>query len=317
MLRILTYHRVCDLTSDADLDPHTVSATPADFARQVRHLAASYRVVSAEQALAALRGGPALPRRAVLLTFDDGYRDFGEIAWPILRRYGMSAVVFVPTAYPDAAAREFWWDRLARVLRLTRLTVLDLPAIGPLALDTVEARQLSFRRLRSYLKTIPHPQAMETVERACEKLVAADDAAPRASSVLGWADLRALADDGVTVAAHTQTHPALTHVAPDDARREIRGSREDLERELAVPAVPIFSYPFGLHDERVVQLVREEGFEAAVSCIDGQNSVPTMNPLRLRRTNITRRTSPFIFRLRLLTPVSALDRWRHRAAAHA
>jgi peptidoglycan/xylan/chitin deacetylase (PgdA/CDA1 family) len=156
---------------------------------------------------------------------------------------------------------------------------------------------------------------MEMVERICEKLVSRVDGAPRASRVLGWEDLRKLAREGVTVAAHTQTHPALTRVSPDDARREIRGSREDLHRQLGT-VVPIFSYPFGLHDDRVTELVREEGFEAAVTCIDGQNSPATVDPLRLRRTNITRRTSPFVFRLRLLRPVSVLDRWRHGASDH-
>jgi peptidoglycan/xylan/chitin deacetylase (PgdA/CDA1 family) len=312
---VLTYHRVCDPFA-ADLDPRLVSATAADFELQMRYLAESYSVVSVEEALAALGGGPPLPGRAVLLTFDDGYRDFGEIAWPILRRYRLPAVVFVPTSYPDDPAREFWWDRLYRVLRRTRRVVLNLPAVGPLALDTQESRQAALRRLQTYLKTIAHAEAMETVERICGELVSRDDAAARSSSVLGWDELRTLAGEGVTVAAHTQTHPALTRMPPDDARREIRGSREDLKRQLGA-VVPIFSYPFGLHDARVAELAREEGFEAAVTCIDGQNSPGTADPLRLRRTNITRRTSPFLFRLRLLKAVSMLDRWRHGAPAHA
>jgi peptidoglycan/xylan/chitin deacetylase (PgdA/CDA1 family) len=314
MLRVLTYHRVRDPAAAADLNPSLFSATAADFERHVRCLAKSYRVVSAVEVLEAFRGGAPLPPRSVLVTFDDGYRDFTEIAWPILRRYQMPVVVFVPTSYPDNPAIEFWWDRLDRVLRRTRRTVLEHPPIGHLALGTPAERDLTRRALQRHLKTIPHAEAMETVERVCEQLVSGVDGAPRASPVLGWDELRKIAGEGVTIAAHTRTHPALTRLPPDDARREIRGSREDLLRELGAVA-PIFSYPFGLHDDRVVGIVREEGFEAAVTCIDGQNSAATADPLRLRRTNITRRTSPWIFRLRLLRPVSALDRWRHRASA--
>jgi peptidoglycan/xylan/chitin deacetylase (PgdA/CDA1 family) len=316
MLRVLTYHRVCDPAAAARLNPSLVSATASDFERHVACLAKGYRVVSAAEVLEAFRGRAQLPPRSVLLTFDDGYRDFAEIAWPILRRYQMPAVVFVPTSFPDNPAMEFWWDRLDRVLRSTAHTELEHRRIGRLPLGSPSERSLARRALQKLLKTMPHAEAMETVERICEQLVSRDEAAPRASSVLGWNELRTLASEGVTVAAHTRTHPALTRVPPSDARREIRGSREDLQHELGT-VVPIFSYPFGLHDDGVAKLVREEGFEAAVTCIDGQNSAETADPLRLRRTNITRRTSPWIFRLRLLRPVSTLDRWRHRASADA
>ncbi len=314
MLRVLTYHRVHHPADAADLNPSLFSATAADFERHVRCLAKSYSVVSAVEVLEAFRGGAPLPPRSVLVTFDDGYRDFAEIAWPILRRYQMPAVVFVPTSYPDNPAIEFWWDRLDRVLRRARRIVLEQPPIGRLALGTPEERNLARRALQRHLKTIPHAEAMETVERICDQLASHDDGAPRGGAVLGWNELRTLAGEGVVVAAHTRTHPGLTRLPPADARHEIRGSREDLQRELGT-AVPIFSYPFGLHDDRVAGIVREEGFEAAVTCIDGQNSTATADPLRLRRTNITRHTSPWIFRLRLLRPVSALDRWRHRASA--
>ena len=89
MLRILTYHRVADIGTCPRLNPRLVSATPVEFEKQMRHLARSYRVVSATDVLEAVEFGRPLPRRAVLVTFDDAYRDFAEIAWPIMRRHGL------------------------------------------------------------------------------------------------------------------------------------------------------------------------------------------------------------------------------------
>src|SRR5688572_25561193 len=117
ILRVLTYHRVDQ---------------PEPFVRHVEHLAARYRVVSAAQVVAALEGGPPLPRRSVLLTFDDAYRGFARVAWPILRARGCPAALFVPTAYPDSAREAFWWDRLARAIGQTaRRRPLETP-LGPL-----------------------------------------------------------------------------------------------------------------------------------------------------------------------------------------
>jgi peptidoglycan/xylan/chitin deacetylase (PgdA/CDA1 family) len=130
--------------------------------------------------------------------------------------------------------------------------------------------------------------------------------------VLSWDELRELNRDGVTVAPHTQTHPSLTRVPLDQARAEICGSRDDLARELgSVPA--IFSYPFGDYDNAVVELVREAGFEVAVTCESGYSRIRATDPLRLRRVNITLRTTPLLFRVRVMRYGCHLDRLRQAA----
>jgi hypothetical protein len=73
----------------------------------------------------------------------------------------------------------------------------------------------------------------------------------------------------------------------------------------------IFSYPFGTRDERVVTILREERFEAAVTQRDGPNPLPMADPFGLRRTNITRRTSLITLALRLTSIGARFDAWRH------
>jgi peptidoglycan/xylan/chitin deacetylase (PgdA/CDA1 family) len=309
-LRVLTYHRVLDPAGLAS-DPALVSATPAGFDVQMAHLARRYRPVCAQTVLAAVRGHGRLPERAVLVTFDDAYRDFGQIAWPIMKRHGIPATVFVPTGFPDRPDREFWWDRLYRAFTRPRRNRLELPPLGTLLLDSPEARQRSARAVQRHLKRIPHPAAMQLVDQVIAAIGSDDDLAPE---VLGWAELRALAADGVTLCAHTRGHPALDQLGPEEARAEILGGREDLEREVG-PTLPIFAYPFGAHDDTAVNVVGSLGFELALTCRDGHNPFPLEHPLRLRRTNITPRTSALLFRLRLGRIFSHVDRWRPRAEA--
>jgi peptidoglycan/xylan/chitin deacetylase (PgdA/CDA1 family) len=311
VLRVLTYHRVMECGPDVAADPSLISATPAVFERQMQYLARRYRPVSAAEAVAAVRGESILPDRAVLVTFDDAYRDFGEIAWPIMRRQGVPATVFVPTAYPDQPDQEFWWDQLYRALQATSRTELSITRLDPLTLDTPEARQVALRALQSHLKRTPHFEAMALVQEIRQLL---GDFHSSPADVLGWSELRALAADGVALGGHTHSHPALNQLPVNDLGDEIGGSRAMLEREIG-GTLPIFAYPFGAYNERVVAAVREAGYVLAVTCRDGHNRIGSTDPLRLHRTNVTRRTSASLLRVRLLTLFSYVDRWRHRAEA--
>lgn len=307
MLRVLTYHRVAPLREDTRLDPRLISATPEVFARQMAHLAKYYEVVSAETVLNSLETGVPLPRRAVMITFDDSYRDFGEIAWPILQRYRLPVTLFVPTAYPGNPHRAFWWDRLYCALCHSSQPELTGTPVGALPLGTREQRLMSLRRLQAHVKSIPHREAMQLVEEVCDGLPGVQ---PPLRTVLDWDELRKLAREGVTVASHTRTHPILTQLSREQIREEAEGSRQDLERELGA-VLPLFCYPNGSHDDVVANIIREAGYEIAFTGLDGHNELGSTDPLRLRRTNITRRTSPAIFRLRLLRLFTYLDAWRH------
>jgi peptidoglycan/xylan/chitin deacetylase (PgdA/CDA1 family) len=95
-LSILMYHKINDITDN----PTTVPV--ARFDQQLERLAElGYRVVDLEAVLDHYTLGTLLPENAVLITFDDGYRDTLENALPVLEKYGYSAVIFIPVAYMD------------------------------------------------------------------------------------------------------------------------------------------------------------------------------------------------------------------------
>jgi peptidoglycan/xylan/chitin deacetylase (PgdA/CDA1 family) len=307
MLRVLTYHRIAEPKDSQTLNPRSISATPAGFAKQMRYVAEHWHAVSMPQVLEAMAQRAPLPKRAVLITFDDAYCDFGEIAWPILQHFRLPATLFVPTDYPDQPQRSFWWDRLYRAIFLTSSSEVYVMPLGVLLLRNSVERYRSLWRVQNYAKTIAHAEAMALVDEICAKL----DSQPLVQKhTLSWEELRQLAKAGVTLGAHTQTHPIMTQIAPAEIRREISGSQKALQREIGA-ALPIFCYPSGSHDDTVVAILKEEGFVAAFTTLDGHNNLRSTDPLRLRRTNITKRTSTPIFRFRLSRLGAQFDRWRH------
>ena len=299
MLRVLTYHRVREPLDTPRLDPTLVSATPDMFSRQMKHLARWYRPVPLSAVIAAFNGGPPLPPRAVHVTFDDAYRDFGDLAWPILKELEIPVTLFVPTSYPGDGKKYLWWDRVHRAVALPGQNArkgLSNPVL--------------VRRIRSLLRELPHDDTELLVSRWCES--GGDEEDPQEErAMLNWDELRALHREGVALGAHTRHHVPLTRVPESRMREEMRGSLSDLRREVGdVP--PIVSYPYGMHDDRVVRVAREEGFVLGFTCDDGLSRPGGVDPLRLRRTNITTRTTPPVFAARMLPWFGHIDRWRHR-----
>jgi peptidoglycan/xylan/chitin deacetylase (PgdA/CDA1 family) len=141
---------------------------------------------------------------------------------------------------------------------------------------------------------------------------------------LDWNQVRALADvPGLEIGSHTVSHPYLQTVPEARARQEILDSRLQIERELG-RAVRYFCYPSGDLGPREVALVREAGYEAAVSVAPGPNR-PGADFWRLRRTEITDRDDDRAFALKLSGAFDALHGLLHarrqrrfaRAAAHS
>ena len=107
-LRVLMYHKVNDLPGNP------LSVPVGVFDEQMAQLRAlEYSVVALDGVLEYYVNGAELPARAVLITFDDGYRDNLEHAAPVLERYGYPAVLFVPIAYLDDALPLPHEERLA------------------------------------------------------------------------------------------------------------------------------------------------------------------------------------------------------------
>lgn len=296
-LRVLTYHRVDEPARRPWLDPGLISAVPKEFDEQMAYLAAHYQPVTVSDILAAVksRNIKDLPPRAVLVTFDDGYCDFLEQAWPILKRHKIPATLFVPTAYPNHQEQTFWWNDLYQVIQNTHKEILNT-SIGTFVLTDNVSRNQAYQRLKNYMKTLNHSEAILIVRELCSQFAVQ----PAANNVLSWDALRKLNKEGLTLGAHTRTHPLLNRISLEEVREEVVGSFQDLQREIGF-ALPIFAYPSGEFSDDVVNILKHEGFSLAFTTERGINQLATMNPLRMQRINVGGKTSLPILRAQLLT----------------
>jgi peptidoglycan/xylan/chitin deacetylase (PgdA/CDA1 family) len=307
MLPVLTYHRVDEPEGSPGLYPGLIGATPAEFDEHMRFLSSVHTPLSLPELLAVRRGEKALPPRAVMVTFDDGYRSVAEHAWPTMRRHGVPLTLFVPTAYPGEPGTAFWWDRLWSALGGKR-AVARTP-LGELPVRTPGERLRAYRRLRGLVQSLPHEEAMAVVDDVCRD---SGTEAPVAS-VLDWDTLRRLAAEGVALGPHSRTHALVHRLSRADAHEEILGSLRDLEREVG-PIPRVFAYPGGGVDREATSFLRDEGFELAFATSRGVNDLSRSDWLRLRRINVGRSSGLTGVRLQLLPQWARLQRMRERSS---
>lgn len=289
---ILTYHRVADL----DSDPQLLSVSPKHFAEHLDLLQKRYHPIGLRQLARLLQDGE-FPRRAVVVTFDDGYADNLHNAKPLLERYDIPATVFVTTGYLGKK-REFWWDELERLLLLpgTLPETLGLNINGKncqwelgdgakysendyklhrgwsvLDEDNPTSRHCVYRALCQLLR----PLGGEEREGALGELQAwaGDGTQGRASHrVLTGDEIVSLADGGVfEIGAHTMTHPVLSALPAAVQKIETSGSKTCLE-EILGKSVKSFAYTYGAKSDytaETVHIVREAGFDCACSNFEG------------------------------------------------
>ena len=306
LLRVLVYHRVADAASTRlDLNPDLVTATPRLFQHQLRHLARAYTPIGADELLAAWAGRHTLPDRAVLVTFDDGYRDFYDVAWPLLRQHRIPAVLFAPTAFLADPQRIFWWDALWQIVSRTGRAAIELPTareVRPLALDD---RARATRVLTARLKRLRPREREQELERLSEHLGVRPEPT---HAVMKWSGVKALQQEGLTVAGHSRTHELLDRLEGAALAEEIAGCRDDLVRELGC-CPPLFAYPNGNVDWRVMAAMDAAGFKLGFTTVRGVNYFGTDDVRLLRRDD--GRTSRLLFVLKLSSAVARLRTRRH------
>lgn len=296
---ILMYHRV----ANDDIDPWGLCVSPANFAAQMAFLRARRRPLRLAELTEQLERGRR-PRAAVVVTFDDGYRDNLEAALPVLEREQVPATVFC-TAGAIGSGQAFWWDRLAALLLRPELlpTSLNLHLGGTTLVHELgdarryDASQRAADRCRpDDAHASPRLRLYRTVWSQLRPLApGARDAAlaqierwsPAAEShatalPLSVDQARSLAASRwIEIGAHSVSHAALPELDADSQREEIVQAKQRLEA-LVARSVTSFAYPFGAESAECVARVRDAGFRR--SCTTETAAVGReADPLRLPR----------------------------------
>jgi peptidoglycan/xylan/chitin deacetylase (PgdA/CDA1 family) len=293
----LAYHRVIPRVAGHVGDVELVSATTADFTWQMEYVARRFEPVTFATIADALDGRRSLPKRAIVVTFDDGFSDAYQHAFPVLRRLGMPATVFVSTDYADRAL-PFWFDLVAWTIMIAPVGPLPFNPLGaPLAIPSSERdRREAAQTLLTRLKRCPESDRVAAVSGFQNLLSELNDGRGLGRG-LSWDEMREMAAGGIEFGSHTTSHCSLTSVSAEKLDYELRQSRKRLEEELGTQVTAV-AYPFGganSFNNAVIDGVRRAGYRLAVSYLSGVNSLASPQRYALRRQHVELGTSHSYF----------------------
>lgn len=312
-ISIVTFHRIAEIGESDPYDPDTVDATPAQFRRHVETLARVGTPIGMEAMLAGLDGAE-LPPNPVMITFDDGYRSCRDIALPILEELGVPATFFIATEFADGG-KLYWWEQIAALLHEARgrSATLEYPrrlqidANDPAArrvLDDVvkNTHGLDIDRFLGELRSaLGVPWSPQVEARLATPLI------------MGWDEIRALADAGMDVESHTRSHRVLETLDRGALHDELVGSRRDLEARLGRP-VRAIAYPVGRRPPLWIRrAVAGAGYRVGLTNAGGVNHIwpgpiaagPALDRFSLRRVPTERSQSDALFLTQIAAPLLA------------
>jgi peptidoglycan/xylan/chitin deacetylase (PgdA/CDA1 family) len=272
---ILGYHRVAETT----VDPYKLNVQPVHFAEQLDVLQRTTNVIDMKALHEGLSNGK-LPRRAVIITFDDGYQDILHTVKPLLAARGLPATTFVVTG---ALGQQFWWDRLARLIFSPAIlqeslsiqigtetitwSARDLNQIA-ISKEVSSPRHRLLQQLYQRLTALPE-ERMSVLAQLQQWAGMAGAVAAEIDRSMTAAELQILAGDGlISVGSHTVTHPLLNVLPKEQQCLELSQSRQTLENILDQP-VTTLSYPHGIYNTETERLVEESGYQMACCSQNG------------------------------------------------
>ena len=258
------------------------------FTAQIEYLKKHFEIIALSEAVGRMRNG-GIKRPTAVITFDDGYQNNFDVAFPILRRERIPATIFLATGLINTDDT-VWYGRINLGLAKTRRSSVEWNDFK-FDLSTLDLKAKASAAIQESVKKLEHPKLMETIRRIILELGVDPDCSIEMGSPFRMLDKKAIGEMATSAliefGAHTHHHSILSHLSDGERKNEIRQSI-DVIYELTGDPCRYFAYPNGRaedYDNETIKDLKTYGIQMAVTTISGPND--RMTPvMELRRYGI-------------------------------
>lgn len=295
-LTILMFHRITKNDNGFAIDGlPTISISSKNFESLIKFVKNHYHIISLQEYLQCVRNQVKLAPNSLIFSFDDGYKEILVNALPLLKKYKIPAILFVPTSVIDEGGF-FWWDVFylltnnAQNLPLTIDDSLDsslkhyLQWMNQLLISSNRNKLEAINDVIEILQNAPEEIRVKIIDYIFEISQNSQFMRNLIPSVLNWEDIKILFAEGMAIGSHTQSHRFLSTMSEEKVIEELTASKHKLE-SLLKHKVYCFSYPGGKYTNRTADLVKSAGYACACTTNPGLNSRDD-NLYELKRVNI-------------------------------
>ncbi len=266
---IMVYHRVNSKKDTWSLS----SITPHEFEQQIIYLKNHYKIISLHkliQLISSKEINKYKYKKVAIITFDDGYKDNYNYAFPIIKKNNIPVTIFL-TANFISQDKLFWWDKVGYLLHHTHRDKITLDNLVFFSLDTFKNKAISYLEITNKLKKIPNNDKLKYIDKIQHECNVSIPKGLGKSLLMTWDEVEKMSNQGVSFGAHTLTHPILTQISLEESETEIMSSKLKIESILK-NKVQMFAYPNGdrydFNDE-IINLLQKNRFLCAVTTLKG------------------------------------------------
>lgn len=243
--------------------------TPEFLEDTIKHHQKDYEFVSSDKAYQIISGAVSSRKKFILFTFDDGYRDNYEKAFPVFKRYNIPFTLFLTSGFPDHKA-VLWWYIIEDII--TSQDEIILSDGTTMKCRSQEEKTDSFFLLRNKVLCFTRSEFNESFLKLFSNYKFDLYKKTKELSIT-WAQLDEMSRSGLcTVGAHSVTHSNFSTLSATEIKTEIVQSISDIESRIG-KKVEHFSYPYGSADEinrKTLQLVKELPIKTAALSYGGR-----------------------------------------------
>jgi peptidoglycan/xylan/chitin deacetylase (PgdA/CDA1 family) len=286
---ILLYHRIVDENSKYLNKGAVVHHPIKDFKRDISFLKRNFQILSMDEVMSHMKLGKGFRKPSIAITFDDGYLDNYTLAYPVLKKHGVPATIYLTTGLIGTPER-IWTEQIGLGFLETKKDYFDFSTIlgdQTVSIKTKEEKEQANAKVSEALKLRPDDERRELIQKLFEKLEVNEKSGRHFEErmMLNWDEVQEMRKDGITIGSHSHTHPILSRMPIQKAKDEILNSKKTAEKNVNIK-VKHFSFPNGREQdfsEELRDYCREIGFESICSVIYGRNDASAGNAFALKR----------------------------------
>jgi peptidoglycan/xylan/chitin deacetylase (PgdA/CDA1 family) len=229
--------------------------------------------------------------RYAVITFDDGYLDNYNHAFPILKKHNVPGIFYIPTDFIGSKVVP-WWDEIAYLLRNSYNQSYQLPEQTDIYFLDENNIDAIIRKIISQAKLIKNISIIEILEDIREKFPQAVNKLNKLSSkektlFMNWVQVKDMADNGMEIGSHTVSHQILSQLSETQQEQEIEQSKYIIEENIGRKVLSI-AYPVGLYNcytDKICSISKKTGYIIGFNKEAGKNkTIP--NPYDINRLSV-------------------------------
>lgn len=271
------------------------------FSWQMQHVKSRYNILSLREYVTLLKNKRKIPRNSLIITFDDGYKNFYHNVYSILKKHNFPATIF-PIADFIGSKKVGWFDQVEHLISNTTEKKFEFRLDNKKITYLLNGRNNRVRaiiEMKDLIKKLDKNKQNEVLKTIKMKLNV-DQRYPDNYKYITWEQLEEISNNKIEVGGHTRYHDLLTTLSDVELKEDLHFCRRLFKKKLNI-VLDLFAYPKGDHDERVKNILKQNRFICAVTTIDGVNGRET-DLFALKRVGINNHIKKAEFVWKLVNP---------------